>query len=80
MAHLVTEVMLSDLKSSQFGIIQSLELDYSLLLKLAEMGIFRGSKIHVLRCIKNGPVLIESAGSRTILGHGVATKIKLSVA
>lgn len=79
MEHLVTEVMLSDLRSRQVGIIQTLELDYSLLLKLAEMGIFRGSEIRVLRCIKNGPVLLENAGSRTILGHGVAKRIKLSI-
>ena len=80
MPHLVPEMLLSQLKNGQIGIIQSLELDYTLLLKLAEMGIFRGSQIQVLRKIKNGPVLLESSGSRTILGHGVAAHIKLSIA
>jgi ferrous iron transport protein A len=43
--------------------------------RLAAMGFFPGLEVHVHRNDRNGPVVLGVAGSRVMLGRGMAEKI-----
>lgn len=45
--------------------------------RLAELGLFPGVEIEVVRNSSSGPFVIGIAGSRMALGRGVAVKIEV---
>jgi Fe2+ transport system protein FeoA len=48
--------------------------------RLAAMGLVPGVEVHVYRNDRNGPVVLGIAGSRVMLGRGMAEKLSVEYA
>ncbi|NMC37439.1 MAG: ferrous iron transport protein A [Bacteroidales bacterium] len=67
---------LTDLDDGQTGTIISVVGGRNLTKRLADLGLTAGTRIRVIRrTLFSGPVQIEVAGSRLVLGRGLASKI-----
>jgi len=67
---------LTDLGDGQTGIIISVLGGKILTKRLADLGITSGTVVKVIRrTLFSGPVQVEVAGSRLVLGNGLASKI-----
>lgn len=70
-------MLLSDLKSNEIWVVQSIHAGIRLFNRLASMGICEGTKLIVIKNSKNGPVVIEANGSKFAVGRGMSEKIIL---
>ncbi len=67
---------LTELDDGQTGTIISVVGGKNLTKRLADLGLTTGTEIRVIRrTLFSGPVQIEVAGSRLVLGRGLASKI-----
>jgi ferrous iron transport protein A len=67
---------LTVLEDGQTGIIVSVSGGKILTKRLADLGITSGTEVKVIRrTLFSGPVQVEVAGSRLVLGNGLASKI-----
>ena len=67
---------LDELEDGQTGIIVSVFGGKILTKRLADLGITSGTEVKVIRrTLFSGPVQVEVAGSRLVLGNGLASKI-----
>jgi ferrous iron transport protein A len=67
---------LTELDDGQSGTIISVMGGKNLTKRLADLGLTTGTEIRVIRrTLFSGPVQIEAAGSRLVLGRGLASKI-----
>ena len=67
---------LSELVDGQTAIIVSVQGGKMLTKRLADLGITSGTVVKVIRkTLFSGPVQVEVAGSRLVLGWGLASKI-----
>ena len=70
------EYNLTELDDGQTGTIISVVGGKNLTKRLADLGLTTGTEIRVIRrTLFSGPVQIEVAGSRLVLGRGLASKI-----
>jgi ferrous iron transport protein A len=71
---------LTELEDGQTGIIVSVLGGKVLTKRLADLGITSGTKVKVIRrTLFSGPVQVEVAGSRLVLGNGLASKIMVEL-
>ena len=71
-----SNISLIELEDGQSGTIVSLNGGRNLTKRLADLGISPGTNITVLRrSLFSGPVQVEVAGSKLVLGRGLASKI-----
>jgi ferrous iron transport protein A len=74
------ETGLTDLEDGQTGIIVSVLGGKILTKRLADLGITSGTQVKVIRrTLFSGPVQVEVAGSRLVLGNGLASKIIVEI-
>jgi ferrous iron transport protein A len=67
---------LTEMEDGHTGIIVSVLGGKILTKRLADLGITSGTKVKVIRkTLFSGPVQVEVAGSRLVLGNGLASKI-----
>lgn len=67
---------LTELENGRTGIIISVLGGKILTKRLADLGITSGTEVKVIsRTLFSGPVQVEVAGSRLVLGNGLASKI-----
>jgi ferrous iron transport protein A len=67
---------LTEMEDGQTGIIVSVLGGKILTKRLADLGITSGTEVKVIRkTLFSGPVQVEVAGSRLVLGNGLASKI-----
>jgi Fe2+ transport system protein FeoA len=70
------ETSLTDLDDGQTAIIVSVMGGKILTKRLADLGITSGTEVKVIRkTLFSGPVQVEVAGSRLVLGWGLTSKI-----
>ena len=73
------EIILSHLKKDQSAVIVLMLLKPKVKKRLADLGLTIGTKIEVLRKIRNhGPIEIKARESKLILGRGIHSKILVS--
>jgi Fe2+ transport system protein FeoA len=71
---------LTELEDGQTGIIVSVQGGKILTKRLADLGITSGTEVKVIRrTLFSGPIQVEVAGSRLVLGHGLASKIMVDL-
>jgi ferrous iron transport protein A len=71
---------LTELEDGQTGIIVSVLGGKILTKRLADLGITSGTEVKVIRrTLFSGPVQVEVAGSRLVLGNGLASKILVGI-
>ena len=71
---------LADLEDGQTGVIVSVLGGKMLTKRLADLGITSGKDVRVIRkTIFSGPVQVEVAGSKLVIGWGLASKIMVEV-
>jgi ferrous iron transport protein A len=71
---------LTELEDGRTGIIVSVLGGKILTKRLADLGITSGTVIKVIRrTLFSGPVQVEVAGSRLVLGNGLASKIMVEL-
>jgi ferrous iron transport protein A len=71
---------LTELEDGQTGIIISVLGGKILTKRLADLGITSGTEVKVIRrTLFSGPVQVEVAGSRLVLGNGLASKIMVEL-
>jgi len=71
---------LTELEDGQTGIIISVLGGKILTKRLADLGITSGTEVRVIRrTLFSGPVQVEVAGSRLVLGNGLASKILVEI-
>jgi ferrous iron transport protein A len=71
-----SETALTEMEDGQTGIIVSVLGGKILTKRLADLGITSGTGVKVIRrTLFSGPVQVEVAGSRLVLGNGLASKI-----
>ncbi|MCX6256210.1 MAG: FeoA family protein [Bacteroidia bacterium] len=71
---------LTELEDGQTAVIVSVLGGKMLTKRLADLGITSGTEIKVIRkTLFSGPVQVEVAGSRLVLGWGLATKIMVEL-
>jgi len=68
-------VSLDKIGSGDRVIVKKIEAGFGLNKKLADMGIYPGVTIEVIRNAHRGPVIISRNGIRFGLGYGMAKKI-----
>ena len=67
---------LTELEDSHTAVIVSVMGGKMLTKRLADLGITSGTEVKIIRkTLFSGPVQVEVAGSRLVLGWGLATKI-----
>ena len=67
---------LTEMEDGQTGIIVSVLGGKVLTKRLADLGITSGTEVRIIRrTLFSGPVQVEVAGSRLVLGNGLASKI-----
>ena len=72
----ISEIALTEMEDGQTGIIVSVLGGKILTKRLADLGITSGTGVKVIRrTLFSGPVQVEVAGSRLVLGNGLASKI-----
>ncbi len=73
-------VSLSGLEDGQTGVIVSVTGGKMLTKRLADLGITTGKEVKVIRkTLFSGPVQVEVAGSKLVIGWGLASKIMVEV-
>ncbi|MDX9727301.1 MAG: FeoA family protein [Bacteroidales bacterium] len=73
-------ISLSDLEDGKTGIIVSVLGGKMLTKRLADLGITAGKEVKVIRkTLFSGPVQVEVAGSKLVIGWGLASKIMVEV-
>ena len=73
-------INLTGLDDGQSGIIVSVMGGEMLTKRLADLGITTGKEVKVIRkTLFSGPVQIEVAGSKLVIGWGLASKIMVEV-
>lgn len=71
---------LTGLEDGQTGVIVSVMGGKMLTKRLADLGITAGKEVKLIRkTLFSGPVQIEVAGSRLVIGWGLASKIMVEV-
>ena len=71
---------LTELEDGQTGIIVSVAGGRMLTKRLADLGLNSGTEIKIIRrSLFSGPVQVEVAGSRLVLGRGLASKIMVEL-
>jgi ferrous iron transport protein A len=71
-----SEIRLNELEDGQIANIISVLGGKMLTKRLADLGITSGTEVKVIRrTLFSGPVQVEVAGSRLVLGWGLASKI-----
>lgn len=71
---------LADLEDGQTGVIVSVLGGKMLTKRLADLGITPGKDVRVIRkTLFSGPVQVEVAGSKLVIGWGLASKIMVEV-
>jgi len=71
---------LADLEDGQTGVIVSVLGGKMLTKRLADLGITSGKDVRVIRkTLFSGPVQVEVAGSKLVIGWGLASKIMVEV-
>jgi len=71
-----SEISLNELEDGQIANIISVLGGKMLTKRLADLGITSGTEVKVIRrTLFSGPVQVEVAGSRLVLGWGLASKI-----
>ena len=76
MDNIKNKASLTELKDGQSGMILSVTGGKNLIKRLADLGLTSGTEITILRrTLFSGPVQVEVAGSRLVLGMGLAAKI-----
>jgi len=71
-----SEISLNELEDGQIANIVSILGGKMLTKRLADLGITSGTEVKVIRrTLFSGPVQVEVAGSRLVLGWGLASKI-----
>lgn len=71
---------LTELEDGQTAVIVSVLGGKMLTKRLADLGITSGTEIKVIRkTLFSGPIQVEVAGSRLVLGWGLATKIMVEL-
>ncbi len=74
------ETGLTELEDGQTGIIVSVMGGKMMTKRLADLGITSGTGVKVIRrTLFSGPVQVEVAGSRLVLGYGLASKIIVEI-
>lgn len=70
------QVSLAELEDGQTAVIVSVLGGRMLIKRLADLGITSGTEVKIIRkTLFSGPVQVEVAGSRLVLGRGLAGKI-----
>ena len=73
-------INLTGLDDGQSGIIVSVMGGKMLTKRLADLGITTGKEVKVIRkTLFSGPVQVEVAGSKLVIGWGLASKIMVEV-
>ena len=73
-------ISLSDREDGKTGIIVSVLGGKMLTKRLADLGITAGKEVKVIRkTLFSGPVQVEVAGSKLVIGWGLASKIMVEV-
>ena len=71
---------LTELEDGQTAVIVSVQGGKILTKRLADLGITSGTVVKVIRkTLFSGPVQVEVAGSRLVLGWGLASKILVEI-
>jgi len=70
-------MLLSDAKQGTTITIRKVVAGSALLTRLAELGIYEGGKVHVVKN-DHGPIVLEVLGGRMAIGRGQAKKIEVS--
>jgi ferrous iron transport protein A len=74
------DTSLTELEDGQAAIIVSVLGGKILTKRLADLGITSGTEVKVIRrTLFSGPVQVEVAGSRLVLGNGLASKILVEI-
>jgi len=68
-------VALKDLSEGQAAVVRSIEGGGGSHQRLADMGVFAGTRLKVVR--GRGPMIVEVRGHRLVLGHGMVRKIQV---
>lgn len=75
-----SEITLNELEDGQIANIISVLGGKILTKRLADLGITSGTEVKVIRrTLFSGPVQVEVAGSRLVLGWGLASKIMVEL-
>jgi ferrous iron transport protein A len=75
-----SEITLNELEDGQIANIISVLGGKMLTKRLADLGITSGTEVKVIRrTLFSGPVQVEVAGSRLVLGWGLASKIMVEL-
>lgn len=75
-----SDTSLTELEDGQAAIIVSVLGGKILTKRLADLGITSGTVVKVIRrTLFSGPVQVEVAGSRLVLGNGLASKIMVEI-
>lgn len=74
------EMSLTELEDGQIAVIVSVLGGKMLTKRLADLGITSGTEVKIIRrTLFSGPVQVEVAGSRLVLGRGLASKIMVEI-
>lgn len=72
----MNQVVLTDLREGQAGVIVSIAGGHNSTKRLADLGLSPGTRVKITRKTPfSGPVQVEACGSRLVLGRGLASKI-----
>ena len=66
---------LSMVPTGRSVLLRRVQAGHGLTSRLAALGLLPGVRVHVCRNDRSGPVVLGVAGSRLMLGHGMAQKM-----
>lgn len=74
------KIKLTDIKDGSSAIIIDMDGGKKAVKRLADLGLTTGTEIKVVRkALFSGPIQIEAAGSKLVIGRGLASKIFLEL-